>query len=154
MHNSAFRLTSAVLAGCLLLPTVAGCGGDGWQRTTVSGNVTVGGTPLKAGRILFIPQSPTNGPVASAAVVDGAYTIAKKEGPVAGLHRVEVEAELPLGFALDDEAAFAQRGGVPLPPQPIPPQFNSQSQLTIEVQSGHNKYDVAVPAAVASVSGS
>ena len=51
-----------------------------------------------------------------------------------------------LGFAIDDEAAFAKRGGKPLPPNPIPPQFNRDSQLVVEVKSGEeNNYDVAVP---------
>ena len=133
---------------CLSLGIVlCGCG-DGLTRSTISGKVAVGGAPLKAGRILFIPVPPLKGPTASAAVIDGAYAVPKREGPVAGVHRVEVEAELPLGFAIDDEAAFAQRGGAPLPPNPIPAEFNRQSTLTAEVKPGANTYDVAVPAAV------
>ena len=58
----------------------------------------------------------------------------------ARLHLVE-----PLGFALDDEASFALRGGAPLPPNPIPPEYNRQSRLTTEVKAGHNEYNFDVP---------
>jgi hypothetical protein len=66
---------------------------------------------------------------------------------VTGQNRVEVEADLNLGFALDDEAAFAKRGGRPLPPNPVPPAFNSQSTLTADVKSGaENTFDISIPA--------
>ena len=72
----------------------------------------------------------------------------KADGPVVGQNRVEVEGDLNLGFAIDDEAAFAKRGGRPLPPNPIPAAFNSQSTLTADVKSGEtNTFDVAIPAA-------
>jgi hypothetical protein len=139
------RLSAACL--CLSLGlALCGCG-DGLSRSTISGKVTVGGAPLKAGRILFIPVPPLQGPTASAAVIDGSYAIPVREGPVAGTHRVEVEAELPLGFPIDDEAAFARRGGGPLPPNPIPLEFNRQSQLTTTIKPGKNTFDVTVPAA-------
>jgi hypothetical protein len=57
-----------------------------------------------------------------------------------------VEATPELGFALDDEAAFAKRGGQPLPPDPIPPEFGSQSQLTFQVVPGQpNQFDITIP---------
>jgi hypothetical protein len=109
--------------------------------------VTVGGQPLAKGRILFLPVAPNQGPVVSAPVVSGDYELPPREGPVAGPNRVEVEAEIDLGFALDDEAAFAQRGGRPLPPNPIPPAFNRNSTLVIEIKpDDENVLDVSVPA--------
>jgi hypothetical protein len=55
---------------------------------------------------------------------------------------------MDLGFALDDEAAFARRGGRPLPPNPIPPAFNRNSKLVIEIKpTDENVLDVTVPAA-------
>ena len=108
----------------------------------------VGGQPLAKGRILFMPVAPNQGPVASAAVTDGKYSISQFEGPVVGPNRVEVEAELNLGFAIDDEAAFARRGGRQLPANPIPPQYNRDSQLSVEVKSGdENHFDVTIPSA-------
>jgi hypothetical protein len=102
---------------------------------------------LAAGRILFTPIAPNQGPAASARIEAGQYKLPAEDGPVVGQNRVEVGADLNLGFALDDEAAFAKRGGRPLPPNPIPPAFNVQSTLTVEVKPGsENPYDVAIPA--------
>jgi hypothetical protein len=132
----------------LLTMTVvtSGCGDAGPARAPIHGKVTVGGRPLAAGRILFTPVAPNQGPATSAVITAGEYKIPKDEGPVVGNNRVEIEAELNLGFAIDDEAAFAKRGGKPLPPNAIPPQFNRDSQLVVEVKAGEdNSYDVTVP---------
>jgi hypothetical protein len=145
LKTDVLRLAVLVLlAACL-----PGCGGsDGLSRGAVQGRVTLGGAPLAKGRILFLPQAPASGPTVSAAVENGVYELPRREGPVAGKNRVEVEATVDLGFAIDDEAAFAQRGGRPLPPNPIPPQFNRNSTLVIEIKAGEpNSLDVAVPAA-------
>jgi hypothetical protein len=115
-------------------------------RAPIQGKVTFEGQPLVAGRILFTPVAPNAGPATSAVVSGGEYTIPVNEGPVVGRNRVEIEARLNLGFAIDDEAAFARRGGKPLPPNPIPPQFNRESQLVAEVKpDGENTFNVDVP---------
>ncbi|MDX1947834.1 MAG: hypothetical protein SFU86_20720 [Pirellulaceae bacterium] len=127
---------------------LAGCGSSGAPRGPITGQVTVGGQPLKSGRILFLPLAPNQGPTASAMIVDGQYNLSDLDGPVAGPNRVELEGDPAaiLGFALDDEEAFAKRGGRPLPPDPIPPAFNRQSSLVAEVQADEpNTFDIAVP---------
>ena len=125
---------------------LAGCGNAGPTRAPIQGKVTVGGQPLAAGRILFTPIAPNQGPATSAAITAGEYKIRKADGPVVGQNRVEVEADLNLGFAIDDEAAYAKRGAKPLPPNAIPAQFNRDSQLVVEVKAGEdNSYDVIVP---------
>lgn len=129
------------LAACL------GCGESGPARAPIHGKVTVGGKPLSAGRILFTPIAPTKGPAASARITAGKFELPQAKGPIVGQNRVEVEGDLNLGFALDDEAAYAKRRGRPLPPNPIPPAFNSQSTLSVEVKAGENTYDVTIPAA-------
>jgi hypothetical protein len=59
---------------------------------------------------------------------------------------VEVRGDRPLGIALDDEQGYAQRGGAPLPPDPIPISFNTQSTLFLEVVGDQeNSYDVPIP---------
>ena len=140
------RVFCGHLAGFCLLAMLAGCGNSGPQRVPVAGKVMVGGKPLAGGRILFIPVEPNHGPTASAGIKNGEYRIPKAEGPVAGQNRVEVEADLNLGFAIDDEAAYAKRQGRPLPPNPIPPQYNRDSTLVAEVKAGQdNTYDVTIP---------
>jgi hypothetical protein len=130
------------------LATAAGCGEAGPARAPIQGKITVGGKPLAAGHILFTPVAPTKGPAASARITAGEYKLDKADGPIVGQNRVEVEGDLNLGFAIDDEAAYAKRGGRPLPPNPIPPAFNSQSTLTVEVKPGEtNAFDVVIPTA-------
>lgn len=130
----------------LVLATLGGCGETGPTRAPIAGVVTVAGKPLEAGRILFTPIAPNQGPATSARIAGGEYKLPKVEGPVVGQNRVEVEADLKIDFALDDEAAFAKRGK-PLPPNPIPPKYNSRSTLAVEIKAGEeNKYDVVIPA--------
>jgi len=140
------RSARTCLVAAIALATAAGCGQAGPARAPIQGKITVGGKPLAAGRILFTPVTPTKGPAASARITAGEYKLDKADGPIVGQNRVAVEGDLNLGFAIDDEAAFAKRGGKPLPPNPIPPAFNSQSTLTAEVKSGEtNTFDVAIP---------
>jgi len=143
------RRSNITLACALAALAVGGCGNsDALSRGAVQGRVTIGGQPLAKGRILFLPTAPSTGPTVSAPIVGGQYELPLRAGPVAGVNRVEVEAEVDLGFAIDDEAAFAKRGGRPLPTNPIPREFNVQSQLTVPIKAGeNNKFDVAVPSA-------
>ena len=131
-----------------LLAVVVGCS-SGPARSAVEGMVTFGGQPLPAGRIIFTPLAPNVGPTVTARITAGKYQVARSAGPVVGMNRVEVEADLNLGFALDDEEAFARRGATPLPSSPIPPEFGVNSQMSVEVMPRKtNKFDVAVPATV------
>ena len=135
----------SLIALALAVSSSAGCGQNGLPRGAVQGRVTIGGQPLARGRVLFLPAS---GPTVTATVVNGEYQLPSHEGPIAGANRVEVEAELDLGFAIDDEAAFARLGGRPLPPSPIPPEFNLRSQLELAVEAGgEHTLDIAIPAA-------
>lgn len=140
-------LVSAVALAALVLAMICttGCSHSGPPRGAVKGRVTIGGQPLVKGRILFLPAK---GPTVSAVVENGAYELPHHQGPVAGINRVEVEGEIKLGFAIDDEAAFAQRGGRPLPPNPVPAEFNRRSQLELAVEAGaEHTFDIAIPAA-------
>ena len=132
----------------LLLAALTGCGSSGPPRSSIAGSVTVSGQPLPAGRIIFTPIAPNSGPAVTARITAGQYQVAKADGPVVGKNRVEVEADLNLGFALDDEEAFVKRGAAPIPPSPIPPGFGVDPPLNVEIKPGETKqYDVAVPAA-------
>lgn len=144
MRPQFLRLVAPVALYILLVS--AGCGSSGPPRAAIHGRVTAGGQPLAAGRILFTPVHPNQGPATSARVVNGEYQLTAKDGPVIGANRVQIEADLNLGFELDDEAAFAQRGGAPLPPQPVPAEFNLHSSQVVQVKAGEkNAYDVVIP---------
>jgi hypothetical protein len=119
-----------------------GCGDSGPLRVAVRGKVQIDNQPLKSGRIIFIPQEPTVGPAASAHISDGIYEMSDVEGAVVGINRVEIKADLELGFPIDDDEAYAQRGGAPLPPNPIPAKYNMRSELSAETfPDGPNEFD-------------
>lgn len=130
-----------------LLAVFAGCGQSGPERAPIKGRITVAGAPLAAGQILFVPIAPTTGPATTAAIKNGEFSLEQENGPVVGTHRVEVEADLQLGFPLDDDVAFAQRRAAPLPPNPIPQRYNRQSTLPCEIKANEqNTFTLDVPA--------
>ena len=115
-----------------LLATVAGCGGgyEGDQRAEVTGKVTYDGEPVSQGALNLIPLGHAGNKV-SVAIVDGAYTVPEGRGPNFGKYRVEVYYFKPAGVTrvgapLDDDLASATH-------QVVPPKFNSQSTLELEV---------------------
>lgn len=123
---------------------VASCSGDvGPERVAVHGAVRLDGAPLPAGQIRFIPTEGTSGPAAAAEIKDGEFAFTEDDGPIVGTHRVEIEATDYLGFAIDDERAFAQfarSGGTRdrrRTQNPVPPEYNRQSKLvrTIDRES-------------------
>jgi hypothetical protein len=116
--------------------SIAGCGSsDGFARVPVEGYVHVDGQPLAQGVIRFVPDKSVAGPSVQAAIENGVYQLDHRSGPIAGKHRVEIEATGHLGLAIDDEMAYARqmqtRGALPV--NPIPPQFNRQSQLAADI---------------------
>ncbi|HUE69312.1 MAG TPA: hypothetical protein VMP01_00345 [Pirellulaceae bacterium] len=134
-----------------LSASLTGCGESGPPRAAIEGEVTIGGQPLKAGRITFAPQAPTQGPATTLAIVAGRYQAERSHGPLVGLNLIQVEADPDLGFPLDDEQAFAALGAMPAIWQPIQPEFNLNSQLTTEIRAGEvNRCDVTIPAIVPS----
>ena len=153
-------LQSRVVMVCsVVLLVTSGCGRPtGPQRVAVQGTILFDGQPLQAGRIRFIPTEGTKGPSAAGSVEKGFYEFTSSNGPVVGKHRVEIEAIPNPGFELDDEAAYAkaqkEKNAVPLPSQPIPPQYNERSTLTAAVDpKGEKKFDFNLDKASATTPG-
>lgn len=127
---------------------------DGPTRFAVRGAVLLDGQPLKAGRICFLPAEGIPGPAAVGVITDGFYEIPRQSGPVAGRHHVEIEADLSLPFAMDDEQAYAAAMAQSLqnfiPRQPIPPRYNRRTILQVDVSDTPeaNKFDFDLWAAV------
>lgn len=151
------RRLLTVLVGTGLLNLVVGCGASSdLVRHPVAGAVLLDGRPLEAGTIRLIPTPTTRGPAVVAQVEDGFYELARWQGPVAGEYRVEIESAIDLPFAIDDEAAYAEhvrrsKGKSPLPMQPVPPKFNRESQLRVQVtdRATDNKFDFQLTTALA-----
>lgn len=132
----------ARLVVCLLvILCIGGCSRpSGPQRVAVQGLIDLDGEPLKAGRISFEPVEGTSGPSAVATVTDGAYQLNERIGPIVGKNKVRIESLPDPGFAIDDEAAYAQadeqkKGRPVLPREVIPPEYNSNSTQVVDVST-------------------
>lgn len=134
------KLLSAIT--CLSLLLLAGCTrSDGIVRCEVRGVVTVDGGPLKTGQVALVPLEGTAGPSVGAEIVGGRFHIGEKQGPVPGRYQVQISANRPTGRQVaagegaDDPEMLTSEIE-----QFIPEKYNSQSELTVEVQpTGTNK---------------
>jgi len=127
MPPRARRTTNLFLLSlAVLLTTIAGCGRDGLHQTIVRGQVTFAGRPVEEGQIRFVPQEGTAGPLSFAEIRQGEYFCDYQGGVPVGSHRVEI-------VAFDPNDPSPGGPGVPPPEQLLPPQYNRQSQLTLQV---------------------
>lgn len=120
-----------VLFHAVALPLVVGftvgCGSSELSRAVVEGSVTYQGAPIEHGLILFYPLEGTPGPVSSAPIKSGQYTVTNKEGVPIGRHRVVIEGYQPPPPGSDPDASLVQF---------LPQKYNKQSDLTAEVPPG------------------
>ena len=129
------------LAGwSLVILAIAGCGGGGEGRVSLSGKVTVNGRPLEAqsASISLVPLEGTEGPSAGTEIVDGAYSISADEGPFPGKHSVRIVAMRKTGEKFRDEFAKTPDKMIDAVAQFLPAQYNRQSTLTVELKPGAN----------------
>jgi len=119
---------------------LAGCGpANPLGRKPLSGSITLDGKPLERGAIEFHPLE--EGGVQSGALINaGRYSIPAHQGATPGKYRVVIydtyeSPPLPPGHMPGDD----------LPPTPklkVPPEWNTKSQHTIEVnKSGPFKFN-------------
>ena len=96
---------------------------------TISGSVTLDGTPLPDGDILFTPADPQFGTEA-AKIKDGAYQAAVRPGH----SKVQIRASRPVP---------GKKGpmGEQLIEDYIPSKYNDQSNLSIDVSTNQRKRD-------------
>lgn len=120
----------------LVLLSVLGCGATE-NRAAIRGTVTVDGEPLKQGAIRFIPAGEAEGAMAATEIVNGKYSLEAEQGPTVGELRVEILADESnqIPFDIMDPAAYRRHGGLPRPKQPLPPRYNTQSELSITLSS-------------------
>lgn len=126
----------------LIVPMLAlGCQGqqDGPARGALTGQVSWEGESVQDGRISLIPIDGTNGPASGGAISEGRYSIPANKGPVIGKHRVEITANRKTGG--QQKAMPPATGTVDEIEQYIPPKYNMESTLTVDVQQGDNTAD-------------
>lgn len=124
-------------AAGLLVLVVLGCSKSPYQIVPVSGQVVYHGKPLTQAYVFFQPMAldaNTDPGPESTAQTDGEgkfqlkVLLLDKPGAVVGKHRVRI-SKLGVGFV-------AGRDGSLPPPDPIPPVYNTESQLTFDVEPG------------------
>lgn len=131
---------------------VSGCQ-KGPKTGTVEGVVTMDGQPLANVLVTF---TPVEGGMASTGTTDeqGKYTLVYPggKGALVGKHKVSVrtlpKAQAATEISSDDpsyEAAYSgavQSSSTTAFVEPIPPKYNVQTELVVEVKSGRNKIDL------------
>lgn len=145
----------SVVALCVVCLTCMGCGSGGPDLGEVSGTVTMDGEPLDNALVTF---TPVEGGRSSTGKTDenGNYTLsfADRTGALVGTHEVsvmtltDVEGEDMSEVSSDSDAYMEQAmGGASdydnaTVTEQIPAKYNTETELTFEVESGKNTYDI------------
>jgi len=120
-----------------------GCGGgDGLDRQSVSGAVSLDGAPLKEGQIQFFPAANAAEAIATGGkITDGKFSIPQADGPIPGTYTVQITASG--GEQAKPEGNDGMPGTGPKHDKElIPAKYNVQSTLKAEVKSGaDNTFD-------------
>lgn len=132
MRTFKFTTILAILVGM-----VSGCADNGIPREAISGQVTLDGQPLAEGSILLQPMG--EGPSAGGEIKAGRFALPRNFGPSPGKYRVELSAWKATGKTIRDEAMGGQDETLVAI---IPPKYNANSTLEIEVKQGEkNTFD-------------
>jgi hypothetical protein len=143
--SEGLKETVVVLRYVLRLGVVAlsfafvGCG-DPQGRQAITGTVLFKGQPLDKGNIEFMPAGEER-TQAGSVIQNGAYAISRRQGLVPGTYKVLISSfeglpPIPAGGPLPPRSAFLQAK------QRIPPQYNTNPTVTVEVKAGgKNTFD-------------
>jgi hypothetical protein len=117
---------------------MSGCGYGSSDRVPVQGSVSFDGQPVDNGSIAFIPEE--KGKVgANADIVAGKYKLESGKGPNPGKYRVEIFWKKKTGRQVPtpgDESVMTDEIQ-----QMLPPQYNTQSTLTTDIEAKSNTKD-------------
>ncbi len=124
------KLLQKLATACMMLTLAIGCGGPTEGRMTVTGTVTIDGTPLPNGTVTFYKGSASSG---VGVINDGTFTVSQSAGTTGmqpGTYQVAIESwETEPGEV--NEAGEIGGAGV----SRIPEKYNSAgtSELVAEV---------------------
>lgn len=130
------RLLQVALAGLSML--TLGCGG-GEPRGEVHGSVVFNGEPVAAGVVSFESTGGTS-PARNVPIRDGQYRADGDAALAPGTYRVRIAAGDPAAEAAQPGGADPQHSPVEYRPL-LPPSWNAQSQLSVEVRDGANTFN-------------
>lgn len=147
------RVRCAAVACCLVAMLVVGCGPKGPELASVTGKVTLDGTPVTNGLVTFVPVGGGR-PATGKTDANGQYTLVGVDGKGAllGQHRVTVTTVKEAAAVTEmrsDSPEYAKQA-MPDPSdydtakvvEPIPARYNANSELTFEVKAGSNVIDL------------
>lgn len=124
---------SLMCSALLVLVALVGCNGDG--KMTVDGTASWNGQPIQKGYIELQPIG--EGHFASAEIVDGKFTLQTTPGN----RLVKVTAEKKIGETPPTDRIPEAK---PIMFQFIPPKYNAESTLEMEISSSGSDLDVAL----------
>lgn len=122
----------------LLALFASGCGA---KVASITGSVSLDGTPVESGYITFVPVDGTPGSGARAQIAKGVYTIDSSMAAAPGTYRVEIAARRKTGKKIPV--------GSPAPPgtmadeevEAVPERYNKSSTLREVLKPGANTVD-------------
>lgn len=124
---------SLMCSALLVIVALVGCNGDG--KTAVDGTATWNGQPIQSGYIELQPVG--EGHFASAEIVDGKFTLRTTPGK----RLVKITAEKKIGETPPTDRIPEAK---PIMFQFVPPKFNSESSLEMEISESNPNLDVAL----------
>ena len=132
-------MSAAITPAAVALFMLLGCGPRS-DRLEISGNVTLDGVPLDSGSIRFDSLKSQKLVVSGALIQNGEYLVPQEKGLLPGKYRVEVtspDLDAPPVMVRDTPGGH----GIPAAPNRIPPEYNVNSQQTVEVTAdGENRF--------------
>ncbi|MFO1064731.1 MAG: hypothetical protein U0892_12780 [Pirellulales bacterium] len=140
--GSCVRCCFCMLAVAVL--SLTGCG-EANPRMEVKGSVSLKGTPLKEGTILFMPLTGGEGVTQEGGLIkEGKYLLPKESGLAPGKYKVILSAGD--AKAPEDPNAIPGPTGNYVMKELIPPEYNAKSKVEVEVKSsGENVFDFPIP---------
>lgn len=133
------RAGSFLLSASCTVVLLTGCGDGGPERATVLGSVSLDGQPVESGSIAFFPVEGTSGPSAGGTIEAGRYRVDSSKGVVVGKSRIEINARRKTGKMIPD--LMNPNAMMEEYVEGVPSQFNSESTLIREIESGRNQID-------------
>lgn len=137
------RLASTL--ACATLVGLVGCSPTS-DRLSLSGSVSLNATPLDRGSIRFSSSEGQKLVATGALIRDGHYHVPQEKGLPPGRYRVEIsspDVSAPPVLVRDGPGT----AGIPAAPERVPPQYNVNSQQSIEVSAdGDNRFDFDIVA--------
>jgi hypothetical protein len=141
VDSLSWRAGIAAVAAALVVCTGCGSGSD---RLPISGEVTLDGTPLDSGAIRFTSMGGEKVLATGAVVQNGEFAIPADKGLPPGTYHLEITSPDESAQPVMVRGPQGERG-MPTQPDRIPPEYNFESNKTVEVKAdehNHFKFDI------------